>query len=187
MAALGRALRAAGYTVHALGYPSRRGTIESHARDLARKLQAIGPTHLVAHSMGGLVARSMLAQFPDLPLQRVVMLGTPNNGSEVADFLHKKWIYQWLYGPSGGQLVTTLDRRELPCPPTLGVIAGSRAYDKVSGWIIGQPSDGKVSIASTRLEGMGDHLVLPVEHSGMLWSKAVHAATLRFLQNGRFS
>lgn len=48
------------------------------------------PLYLLAHSMGGLVARAMIAQYPELwqaiaaserPAGRLVMLGTPNNGS----------------------------------------------------------------------------------------------------------
>ena len=48
------------------------------------------PLHLVAHSMGGLVVRAMIAAHPELwerikghPRSRFIMLGTPNNGSHV--------------------------------------------------------------------------------------------------------
>lgn len=40
------------------------------------------PINIVAHSMGGLVARSFIRQFPaEWPAGKLVMLGTPNNGS----------------------------------------------------------------------------------------------------------
>jgi pimeloyl-ACP methyl ester carboxylesterase len=47
------------------------------------------PVHIVAHSMGGLLARTMIAQRPDLWERirerggRLIMLGTPNGGSWV--------------------------------------------------------------------------------------------------------
>ncbi|CAI08987.1 hypothetical protein ebA5037 [Aromatoleum aromaticum EbN1] len=48
------------------------------------------PVRLLAHSLGGLVARTMIAKHPDLwaqlvrrPGGRLVMLGTPNNGSHL--------------------------------------------------------------------------------------------------------
>ena len=73
-----------------------RLSIEDSARELADALEpalarseANGqPLAMLAHSMGGLVARSMIANRPDLwrrirhhPQGRLVMLGTPNRGS----------------------------------------------------------------------------------------------------------
>ncbi len=58
-----------------------RQSQEQLGRELAERIDAEGPTvHLVAHSMGGLVARGALAANPK-KLGRIVMLGTPNHGS----------------------------------------------------------------------------------------------------------
>jgi pimeloyl-ACP methyl ester carboxylesterase len=52
------------------------------------------PIRLLAHSMGGLVARTMIAQYPEIWERlkerdcRLVMLGTPNNGSFVIPQLY---------------------------------------------------------------------------------------------------
>jgi pimeloyl-ACP methyl ester carboxylesterase len=63
-----------------------RRDIRLAARDLAAKVNSWFPpgakVHLVAHSMGGLVARSYAAQFPNWGNGgRLIMLGTPNYGS----------------------------------------------------------------------------------------------------------
>lgn len=69
--------------------------LDRSAEALAQRLQhwAQGePVHIVAHSMGGLVARRMIQRFPDLWAAlddreghrrggRLIMLGTPNQGS----------------------------------------------------------------------------------------------------------
>ena len=70
-----------------------RRHIEWNADLLARSIQRWAPTHsgrgfvLVAHSMGGLVARAYLARHPrqaeDL-VERVIMLGTPLRGAAVS-------------------------------------------------------------------------------------------------------
>jgi hypothetical protein len=69
----------------------------------------------------------------------------------------------------------------------LGVIAGSLRMG--IGMIIPgvpRPSDGTVAVEETRLEGMADHIVLPVSHFGMLLSSGVAKQTIHFLSNGFF-
>src|SRR5262245_3749955 len=62
---------------------SPRALGELLARRVAREA---GPVHVVAHSMGGLVARAAIASQPAAmkKLGRLVMLGTPNHGSFAA-------------------------------------------------------------------------------------------------------
>jgi pimeloyl-ACP methyl ester carboxylesterase len=73
-------LRAAGYDADFAPFDWRRD-IRDLGAELAKLIEGTGvPTHLVAHSMGGLVARAALAHSPP-NLGRVVTLGTPNFGS----------------------------------------------------------------------------------------------------------
>jgi pimeloyl-ACP methyl ester carboxylesterase len=75
-------LRAAGFAVTLHDYDWRLGIEESGA-SLAARLREHGSRRLaiVAHSMGGLLSRAALALPGTQHVERVVLLGTPNQGS----------------------------------------------------------------------------------------------------------
>ncbi len=124
--------------------------------------------------MGGLLARIYLTHYRPPSLARVVMLGTPNGGSEVADFLKGLALYRAFYGPAGQQVGTRLkDRLAQLSPPdyAVGIVAGNRTIDPVASYfIVPRPNDGRVSVESTRLKGMTDHIVVNATHSGLFES-----------------
>lgn len=186
---LERFLTQAGYKVLNLGYPSTRQTLEQLPASIHPAIAALdGTVHFVGHSMGGLLARHYLAAHPPQNPGRVVMLGTPNQGSEVADYFKDWRLYRRLYGPAGQQLGT-----RTPCTATLpkgvacGIIASDFGIDPISARIIGRPNDGKVSVESTRLDGMTDHITLRAAHSFMPRNAAVKRQVLAFLQSGKFT
>jgi pimeloyl-ACP methyl ester carboxylesterase len=76
-------LRILGFDARFFAYDWRKGLDELGA-SLAKELERLAPrrVHLVAHSMGGMVARAALKHAPQ-NLGRIVMLGTPNHGSYV--------------------------------------------------------------------------------------------------------
>lgn len=112
MAKLAGFLSGHGYRVVNVGYPSTKFSI-SDLIDIVRpeidgaaKEAGEGRVHFVGYSMGGLVIRAFLTRYRPANLGRVVMVGTPNNGSQIADFL-KSWpLYRKVYGPAGQQLIT---------------------------------------------------------------------------------
>lgn len=192
MAPLARALRDAGYPVCNVAYPSRRGAIATLARDhVAPALRRCfpgyaGPLHFVTHSLGGLVVRELAAS-GQVRAGRVVMLGPPNHGSEVVAVLGDQWWYRQGAGPAGQELRPRADDAGAPPPFELGVIAGNRSLNPVlSRWLPG-PDDGKVTVASARLAGMRDFLVLPVSHPLLMRDREVQRQTLHFLAQGRFA
>lgn len=190
-----RALQDDGFATLNLGYESRKRPLEVLVNDVDKAIAPfatnVDALHFVTHSMGGLVARLYLAQYRPSRLQRVVMLGTPNGGSEVADFLKDLALYRAFYGPAGQQLGTR--RRELlsalPTPDyAVGIVAGIRTLDPIASFfILPRPNDGRVSVSSTRLEGMADHVVVKATHSGLLTHPRAIDQTLAFLRDGRFT
>jgi hypothetical protein len=73
-----------------------------------------------------------------------------------------------------------------PAGIDLGIIAGDRTLNLLfSSWLDGA-NDGKVSVASTHLAGLRDHLVLPHSHTWLQWRADTTRAVGCFLRHGRF-
>ena len=87
-----RQLVAAGWSVATINLEPIYTSIENYVEPLARRidevLAATGATRLilVGHSMGGLVARAYLRRHGAARVLRLVTLGTPHGGSELARF-----------------------------------------------------------------------------------------------------
>ncbi len=196
MRPMAAALAGAGLVVVNVDYPSRSAPIGSLAEQAVAaalsdpRLAHCRQIHFVTHSMGGILVRCYFARHRDPRLGRVVMLGPPNQGSEVVDHVKHWRVFQWLNGPAGAELGTdalALPRRLPPVTFALGVIAGDRSINWINSWMIPGPDDGKVSVQSTRVAGMSAHLVLHATHPFLMQNPQAVAATLRFLQTGSFT
>lgn len=193
MRALERALRKEGFTVHNLGYDSRHHTIPLLAVRVAREVRSrtadAATVHFVTHSMGGILVRQMEATRPLATLGRVVMLAPPNHGSEVVDRIGHTWIFGRVNGPAGEQLGTAPDSFVNQLGPVqfeCGIITGDRSLNWINSCMIAGPNDGKVSIASARVEGMSAFQVVHATHSFIVNNRKVIAAAIAFLKTGRW-
>jgi pimeloyl-ACP methyl ester carboxylesterase len=179
-------LRAQGFRADVFDYASLiRGPAPSVDK-LAMALMACGrePVHLVGHSLGGLVALETATSYAGLPPGRIVCLGSPLAGSCAARGMARSHLGA-LLGRSATLLKCGL--YELPRDREVGVVAGSKAagLGKLFGGFDG-PNDGTVAVWETRLPNLADHCVLPVSHSGMIFSARVAARVAGFLRDGRF-
>lgn len=192
---MGEALQAAGFAVCNVGYPSRQFTVEVLVRDhvLPAIQQCVAgdpqqQVNFVAHSMGGILVRQLRASRAPLQFGRVVMLGSPNAGSEVVDTIGNWRLFQWYDGPAAQQLGTgaPLLQQLGPTDLEVGIIAGNRTVDPVFSSLIPGDDDGKVSIEHAKLAGMRDFIVLPVSHPFLMRDALVISQTIHFLQKGKF-
>ncbi len=196
MALLERRIAKARYQTLSLRYPSTStplpaiaGLLEPRVHDFANMLE--GRVHLITHSLGGLIARAVLNRQRPANLGRVVMLAPPNGGSEWADMMERSRLAKTILGPNIEYLVTRRSEDLDGClgeiDYELGIIAGDRPIDRfIAPFLIRTPHDGKVSVASTKVAGMTDHLILPVGHPLMPFHPRVARQAISFLNTGTF-
>ncbi len=191
---LAKRLTNQGYRVINLSYPSTKEPIESLAQDIiTQSLQqcpGADKVHFVTHSMGGILLRHYLANNKIEKLGHVVMLGPPNHGSQVVDKLKSIPLFALINGPAGMQLGTDSNAIVNRLPDahfSLGIIAGNRSINLLLSTLLPTPNDGKVSVISTKLSGMTDHLILPVTHPFMMNNKQVTQQVLHFLKFACFN
>lgn len=185
VAPLASRLRKAGFETRVFGYSSILGGPEAAIPMLIGQLRGQPATHLVGHSLGGLVALEALRREPALPVPRLVCLGSPLGGSGAARALARR---DWL-APALGRSGSLLQRG---CEPwagstEIGMVAGNvrRGLGQFFARFDGD-SDGTVAVAETRLQGLKDHCVVASSHSGLVFSAAAAAQAAYFLHHGHF-
>ncbi len=188
-------LRAAGYDAAAIDYPSTSYSMEElmeqHIKPFIDTHKDAESLHFVTHSMGGILLHHFLSKY-NLPNRgRVVMLTPGFNGSPTITVLsHFPW-FENILGQAGMQSADNEYCFSRNLPPVedyeVGIVAGNLALDPISWFAIEAPNDGKTSIEGTKIDGMKDHIVLPVSHDTVLASPIALYQTLYFLEHGYFA
>jgi pimeloyl-ACP methyl ester carboxylesterase len=188
-------LTEAGYHAINVSYPSTGESIEQLATNcLPRLIQthvtnAAARVHFVTYSLGGILVRYYLREHALANLGRVVMLCPPNQGSEVADQLKSNILFQAALGPAGQALGTSTQDVPQTLGPAnfeLGVITGDRSLNPFFSYLVPGPDDGKVAVASAKVAGMQDFLVVHNTHTFIMMNEEVIRQIIAFLQTGKF-
>lgn len=183
-------------TVLLFGYASTAAPIEAHGRALDAVIGGLAPNarlSFVGHSLGNLVVRRWMALANDRDLARVdrmVMLGPPNHGSELARRIGGVGMLAALADGAARDLVVDWPQVEphLAVPPCeFGIVAGGRGDGSGFSPLLDGDDDAVVRVEETRLDGAGDFLLVPVHHEAMLRDQRVKRATEAFLKSGRFA
>jgi len=180
-----------GYDVHRVGYRSFNTTTEEVIANVSKQINdccadEARPVHFVGHSLGGLLIRAYLQENKLQSLGRVVMIGTPNNGTGVADYFKDHCLINLIpIAAALGTDETSLPNRlALPYYP-VGIIAG--LYDsELNEKVLPGEDDGMVPVESTKLEGMTDFMVVESGHSMLRYNSEAAFQTSYFLKNGQF-
>jgi len=192
-ATLGKRLEEQGFTVIGLDYASTCLPLEKHAENLASlvaSLKQVKTIHIVAHSMGGLVTRRYLANGkPDPRVKRVVMIGTPNQGAEIADFFADLTLYGLIFGPAGQELCTDKKTAGVACALPKGievaVVAGGLGRKPGINPLLKVDNDGLVTVDSAKLPGACDFLRVRTYHGALVRNAEVAEAVSQFLRCGK--
>ena len=186
---MARRIARCGYRTACWSYPSMRRSLTENAESLAlhcTKL-AVPRVHFVGHSMGGLVMLRMLELQTEFAVGRVVLTGTPYGGSYAARRFARMPGGRALLGCC---LPEWLGRdRPYPLHPfDIGVIAGrvGIGLGRIVAPDMTWPNDGVVAVAETEIAEARDHIVLDVNHTGMLFSRQVVQQACAFIRGGRF-
>lgn len=186
---LARELRHAGHVPELVGYVAaleRFAVIRARVRRrLERAARDGGPYAAVGHSLGGLLVRAALADWPaPLHLPRhVVMLGTPNRPPRLAGRFRRLWPYRVINGECGQLLArpeffAALPPVAVPCT----VVAGTRGWR--GRWSLFGPeaNDGIVGVAEAQLDAATRVVELPVAHTFMMNDRRVRALVREVLK-----
>ena len=179
-------LKVGGFAPSIFSYPSVAGGPEAAVPRLVQCLREGEAGYVVAHSLGGLIALQALCAEPDLPVSRVVCLGSPLRGSgAVSGVLSQFPAASVMIGRSAALL-----QQGFACwegRVEVGAIAGRvpRGLGALFAGFSGE-HDGTVAVDETRLPGLTDHVVVEASHSGLLFSVAAAQQAIAFLRHGRF-
>ncbi len=190
MEPLARHLASQGFSTLNVPYPSARlpvPALAEHVRRQVAKVAGDRPVHFVTHSLGGILARTLLAD--PLPWQagRLLMLAPPNQGSEIVDWASAHpWALR-LLGPAGGALGKNGIPSSLPPLPEAmdaAVIMGKRPGIPFFRKLLEEENDGIVSAAGGRIAGLRGFMILDADHTFIPMHSEVIRICPSFLKSG---
>lgn len=184
-----------GYRTITIDYPSRRFHVEELAKkfilpQIKQETKHCSKIHFVGYSLGGLLVRYILANNRPMNLGKVVYIASPHKGVDVVNQLGDYTWFKTIFGPAVLDLKT--DTNFLQSLPNIadydaGVISGNFSVNPFTSlFLIEGEDDGTVSVESTKIDGMKDHIIIPSTHSMLLYNQKVIEEVEYFISHGRF-
>lgn len=190
MEPLARILAREGYSTLNLPYPSTRLPIPALVDFIDREVKKIaggGPVNFVTHSLGGILARALMANSPSWDPGRIVMLAPPHGGSEIVDWSRKHPLIQRFLGPAGRSLGSDdvpSALPELPENAEVAVVMGRRRSIPLFKQLLEKDNDGIVSVSRGNIRGLSAFTVIDADHTFIQMHPEAIRLILGFLKTG---
>jgi pimeloyl-ACP methyl ester carboxylesterase len=195
MKTLSNMLKDMGYKTHAVNLPTIFKSLEDCYLAFKEQLDALNidkqdTCHFVGHSMGGLIIRYYLSKHKVPNIGKCVFIGTPNQGSRLADIADNIPLAARILKPIPAlrsDAVPIAEPLNIP-PPEVGIIAGNN-HRMITGPFLNKPNDGRVEVASSKLPAhlMKDFIVLPFIHTKIHQQLICAKLLSEFLETGKFT
>ena len=179
-------LRSQQFAPQLFGYYSLLQDTDAVVARLAEALRQQPGTHVLAHSLGGLLALRAAQAVGVQQMGRIVCLGSPLAGSRAASSIVARIpAGARLVGHNRGLLETGIG--DIPDGLQVGAVAG--CVPRGLGGMVARfdcEHDGTVAIPETRVPGLADHVVVRASHSGLIFSDIAVRQAVAFLRKGCF-
>lgn len=191
MEPLARMIGNEGFATLNLPYPSARLPVPTLVDFVRREVMNIAddrPVHFVTHSLGGIIARSLIAQAPPWNCGRLVMLAPPNGGSEIVDWSKRHPLVHHLLGPAGRSLGSDGIPVNLPGLPhhlEAMAIMGKHASIPFFKRMLETNNDGIVSASRGQIPGLKGFTVIDADHTFIQMHPEAIRMTVGFLRSGQ--
>lgn len=193
MGPLARALEREGFSTLNLPYSSGIRSVEHLARQIRLQIEKLvgdEPVHFITHSLGGILARKLLADGVSWTPGRLIMLAPPNTGSEIVDWSKDHPLLHWVLGPAGRSLGSDGIPTSLPPLPRqieAAVIMGDHCSIPVFHKLFDADNDGIVSASRGRLDGLKGFSVIHADHTFIQMHPETIRLCVNFLKTGGWS
>jgi pimeloyl-ACP methyl ester carboxylesterase len=176
-------LQRKGYKIYRFGYATTRKPFAFNMLKLqafinSRSEQTV---HIVAHSMGGILTMRTLPKIKKNG--KLVMLGSPVNGSQAAKAMGQKkwssWMLKYATEPlENGVIDPKVLRESCMVAGTSNSIGISRLVTKLP-----EPNDGTVALIETQADWINLHTTENTNHFSMLFRKKIQTRISDYLSN----
>ncbi len=183
-------LKEHGYTNTIFSYRTVRDAPEKGAEQLRLLIESFNePSIIICHSLGGLLVQKALAslQNPEQKVQKVISMGTPWQGASILTFM-QQYHLDSIVGKSLEILLPKENNEWQFSNISLGSIAGKSTIGARVLFAPGKkiPTDGTVTIDETKIKGMTDHTIIPISHTGLIFSNLAAQKCLEFIKTNHF-